>query len=228
LSVYKIRDSFNRDDEVDDEQRERNIDIMKHAYVEEQYDDGEMEMIDTISTQLASVSENVTFRPVNSPDFRTPMSIAFGDGDRAYMKCEVNIDSTAEESAAYCFLLNSRKMAKDVDSMTLVRDAKRVNNHSFDLYQQKQFGFGLLPRRFLTRNVWRRVNEEKLIIVNASVDSSEKFPNFADGLGKSNTIDGKIRTLLTFENEKSNSNNIKTSIDVAKLTCIMQVSRGRP
>jgi len=74
------------------------------------------------------------FQPLANPDFRTKMSVAYVEGEsRAYMKCEVIVDASVEEVAAYNFNFMSRKRVAMKDRKeVLLRESTPINNHSHD------------------------------------------------------------------------------------------------
>jgi len=141
--VFQVREKFNRDDEVDKMEREKLMDIMRSGYQEEVYDNAETTMIDSTRSRVTAVL-NDSFRPIDSSDFRTKMSVAHVEGENAgYAKCEVIIDASLEEVAAYEFKLISRKRVKLNDTQDmLLRDAKNINNHALDYITEREFGFG--------------------------------------------------------------------------------------
>ena len=97
--VFQVREKFNRDDEVDKMEREKLMDIMRSGYQEEVYDNNETTMIDSTRSRVTAVP-NDAFRPLDSPDFRTKISVAHVEGEHAgYMKCGVIIDASLEEIA---------------------------------------------------------------------------------------------------------------------------------
>ncbi|GMI60560.1 hypothetical protein ScalyP_jg2635 [Parmales sp. scaly parma] len=91
-SVFQLRETFNRDDEIDQEERNELMGVMKNDE-NEVYGEEENEMVKRITKKMKSVKEDL-FTPLNSPDFRTKMSIAHIEGDsNAYMKC-VSVTAT--------------------------------------------------------------------------------------------------------------------------------------
>ena len=84
-----------------------------------------------IKKRMTSISDGA-FRPLDSPDKRLKMSIAHVEGESVgFMKCEVIIDASVEEVAAYNYMYTSRKRTRKGDSKeTLLRDATNVNEVS--------------------------------------------------------------------------------------------------
>ena len=87
---------------------------------------------------------NDAFRPLESPDFRMKMSIAHVEGESStYMKCEVIIDASPQEVAAYGFKVTSRKKVKFHDRKDyLHQDATSINNHALDYIWIRDLGVG--------------------------------------------------------------------------------------
>ena len=61
----------------------------------------------------------------------------------------------------------------------LARDAKSHNRHSQDNVLVIDLGFGIRPRQWLTRHVWKRVGGERVVHVNESNEHSNLFPSAA-------------------------------------------------
>ena len=141
--VFQVREKFTRNDEVDKMERQTLMDIMRSSYQEEVYDVDETTLIDSIRSRMAAVP-NDAFRPLDSPDFRTKMSIAHIEGENAgYAKCEVVIDASLEEVAAYNFIYMSRKRVKLNDRKDVLhRVAKDINNYTLDYITVRDLGFG--------------------------------------------------------------------------------------
>ena len=141
--IFQVREKFSRDDEVDKMEREKLMTIMRSGYQEEVYDSDETSLIDSIRSIMNAVPNRV-FRPLDNPDFRTKMSIAHFKGENdGYMKCEVIIDASLEEVAAYSYIYKSRERVKLNDrNDVLHRDATNINNHALDLVLLQDFGLG--------------------------------------------------------------------------------------
>ena len=141
--VFQVREKFNRDDEVDTMERLELMEIMRSVYQDEVYDSDKTSLIDSIRSRMTAVP-NDSFRPLPSPDFRTKMSIAHVEGEStSIIKCEVIIDASLEEVAAYGFIYMSRKRGKINNTKnTLVRDATNTNNHALEIIYMKELGFG--------------------------------------------------------------------------------------
>jgi len=141
--TFQVREKFNRDNEVDKIEREKLMEIMRSSYQDEVYNNDETTIIESTRTRMTAVP-NDSFRPLDSPDFQTKMSIAHIEGESsAFMKCEVIIDASVEEVAAYNYIYMSRKKVKLNDTKDVLhRVAKDVNNHTFEFLLLKDFGFG--------------------------------------------------------------------------------------
>ena len=110
-----------------------------------------------------------------SPDFRTKMSIAYVKGEsNAFIKCEVIIDATVEEVAAYHFLLMSRRQLRLVNkASTIIRRTLTNSHHSLDYYMVRDFGFAVTPRRWLSRQVWKKDENGNIIHAFDDIESSK-------------------------------------------------------
>jgi len=131
-AIFQVREKFKRDDEIDKMHRKKMVKLMKNRYQEEVYDKNEeLFLIESIQKQMSAVKTS-SFRKLPSPDFRTKMSIAHIKGESmSYMKCEVTIDASLEEVAAYNFIYMSRKRVEINDKRSMLfRDATDINKHT--------------------------------------------------------------------------------------------------
>jgi len=70
--IFQVHEKFSRDDEVDKMERLKLMDIMRSSYQDEVYDIDQTAMIDTARSRMTAVP-NDSFRPLESPDFKTKM-----------------------------------------------------------------------------------------------------------------------------------------------------------
>ena len=78
--------------------------------------------------------------------------------------------------AAYQYIYTSCKRTKVNDKKEfMLRVCTDINDHSLDLIYIQELGFGLTPRMWLARQLWQRVDENNIIIVNKTVDSSQTY-----------------------------------------------------
>ena len=73
--IFQVRETFNRDDEIDQEERNEMMGVMKNDE-NEVYSEEENEMVGRITKNMESVKEDL-FTPLNSPDFRTKVRVRF-------------------------------------------------------------------------------------------------------------------------------------------------------
>ena len=77
--VFQLREAFNRDDEIDQEERGRYMKVIRKVGEEKEnstYSEEENEMVERITKKMESVKEDL-FTPLNSPNFRTKVSFQF-------------------------------------------------------------------------------------------------------------------------------------------------------
>jgi len=74
-SVFQLLETFNRDDEIDQEERNELMRVMKNDE-NEVYSEEENEMVKRITKKMESVKDDL-FTPLNSPDIRTKVSFQF-------------------------------------------------------------------------------------------------------------------------------------------------------
>ena len=213
--VIQVHNKFNRDDEIDKIEREGLVEIMRNSD-QERYSSSERQLIDTVRKKMEKVSEDL-FKPLTSPDFRTEMSIAHVEGENnAYLKCEVILDTSVEECAAYNYTVMSRKRMKINDRPDIVRrEVKHINNHTSEMFYMRNFGFGLSPRMWIQLEIWQKSGVGKFYHFTEGIQKSEYFEE-AKNLS-SHVIRAKATKLLSFE---------ETENDCTNLTCIMKNSIG--
>ena len=71
-----LRERFNRDEEIDQEERNELMGVIKNDNENEVYSEEENEMVGRITKKMESVKDEL-FTPLNSPDFRTKVSDYF-------------------------------------------------------------------------------------------------------------------------------------------------------
>jgi len=69
-NIFQLREKFNRDDEIDQEERNELMRVMKNDNENEVYSEEENEMVGRITKKMERVKEDL-FTPLNFPDFRT-------------------------------------------------------------------------------------------------------------------------------------------------------------
>jgi len=74
-SLFQLRETFNRDDEIDQEERNELMGVMKN-HENEIYSEEENEMVGRITIKMESAKDDL-FIPLNSPDSRTKVSVLF-------------------------------------------------------------------------------------------------------------------------------------------------------
>jgi len=74
--IFQVREKFNRDDEIDQEERNELMKVMKNDNENEVYSEEENEMVNRITEKMENVKEDL-FTPLNSPDFRAKVSFQF-------------------------------------------------------------------------------------------------------------------------------------------------------
>ena len=151
------------------------------------------------------------------------MSIAHVKGENSgYMKCEVIIDASVEEIAAYHFLVTSRENVKlNIREGVLVQQILSNNNHSFDyLYVRPIGGFGLKPRRWLNRQIWKKIENGSIIHAFQDIESSKLL------MGDKMTIHDYVNAINVGYYLYEPVVNSDVSIGGTKLTFINQVSLG--
>ena len=137
------------------------------------------------------------------------------------MKCEVIIDASVEEVAAYHFLLMSRKFIKLTSGRTIIRDAIKNNDHSNDFLNVIDHGFNV-RRKYLMRQIWEKVDDVsgKIIIAFDDIKSSKLLDKY--DAAKLNYTKALSTGLYEFEPASADGTFFKKT----KLTYISQVNVG--
>ena len=151
------------------------------------------------------------------------MSIAHVKGESSgYMKCEVIIDASVEEVAAYHFLFMSRENVKlNIREGVLVQQTLLNNNHSFDyLHVQPIGGFGLKNRRWLNRQIWKKNENGSIIHAFQDITSSKLLMD--DKMTKHDYVNATNVGYYLYEPE----GNSDVSNGGTKLTYISQMNLG--
>ena len=151
------------------------------------------------------------------------MSIAHVKGENSgYMKCEVIIDASVEEVAAYHFLIMSRSNVNlKIRNSVIIQQTLSNNNHSFDyLYVRPIGGFGLKPRRWLNRQIWRKFENGSIIHAFQNIESSKLLMD--DKMTKHDYVNATNVGYYLCEPVV----NSDVSIGGTKLTYISQISVG--
>jgi len=171
-AVYKfclgLREKFARDSEIDAVDLSKMMSIMRDD-IGETYSISEQQTLDRAREKLGSIDDDL-FRPLDSPDFRTKMSIAHRKGEpNGVLRCELTVDASVEGIAAYCFNLDSRERRKFRNRPELAK-IRRVNNHTLENLVVKEFKLGVFaPRFFLNRRIWQRTNSGGIVYVGEDI-----------------------------------------------------------
>ena len=191
------------------------------------YTDEENELVESIKAKMALVKSD-QFSPLDSPDFRVKMSIAHILGETtpsAFLKCEVIIDLSLDECSACIFSnANSRYAKKGDTSETITHEERFHNKHCGDNHYVRDLGFGMRPRQFLTRFIWKRPEDEskKMAIYFRHIGESSLFPEVPQvGLPTfNNFVRGTINGAYFFEPVLS------SRISATSMTLVTQVTLG--
>ena len=149
------------------------------------------------------------------------MSIAQVKGEnKAFMKCEVVVDASVEEVAAYHFLVMSRRnVKKEIKEGVLVQETLSNNNHSSDSHFVRSIGYGLRPRRWLNRHIWVKSDGNGSIIhAFDNIASSELLK--MEGTDNINCVNVSSSGYFLHESVSKGS-----TFDKTKVTFINQISR---
>jgi hypothetical protein len=174
--ISESREQFERDDEIDLE--ERNALALSISNEMQDCSADESARIQRISDALGGIDEK-DFVQLDSPDFRVSMGLHFKPGDSSgFMRASVVLDTSIEECAAEKLCQATRSKIKGhYESGNLDRSLTEINEHSAVFHAVYNFPVpGFLPREFVLLQLWKKVDEKTIVVVSESTDLPEKFP----------------------------------------------------
>jgi hypothetical protein len=174
--IVELRNVFQRDDEVDEAERNELARVMKHDA--QDFSDEEAALVSGVQDNLGRIAAS-EFRELNSPDRFVNMSLHFTEGESCgVMRATTVLDAPIEECAANEMSMQSRANSKEMaDYGGLERSLTKRNNHSAvfkAVYDFKIIAF--LPREFLLCVMWRKLDENTIVVVSDNADLPDQFP----------------------------------------------------
>ncbi|GMI35625.1 hypothetical protein TeGR_g12632 [Tetraparma gracilis] len=193
LKTARGREQFNRDAEVDGDEREL---LARRMSADLQgvpsFEPGEEELVARVRDVLDCDDD---MEKLPSTDPYVDMDIIFPSaGHLPKAKAVATIDSTPELCAAYAALVKSRKwVADDANRGTLLRTMTSESDHA-SIHQSihSKLLLGTSSREFVTRNVWRYESADVLEIAGEPYESAD-FPS------RQGVVRGTTMHLFRFE-----------------------------
>ncbi|GMI37358.1 hypothetical protein TeGR_g5104 [Tetraparma gracilis] len=154
LNTVKVRDVFQRDDEVDELERDELAGIIE---LEQQvYDDEEEQCIADVQNKLGGLKEE-DLKELDSPDHLVQMSVAFKEGgSTGILRGSTIIDASIAHCAAFEVSKMSRENVRAGILGNVERSFSKINNHQNIFQTVTDFNIPrLIPRELLSRIIWR-------------------------------------------------------------------------
>ena len=168
--VSEARNSFQRDDEVDEESRSDMAGIIEdHEMHPPEYDDDEIQSITDVYERIGAIEEEY-FKDVESFDHLTNVRFIGGVG-----RASTIVDASIEECCAWELLKMSRvKMKKHYHSGGLERGFKFQNDHCsvYNVVRKLPVPFSK-HREWVLRQVWKWSDRDTLVVVHESTPSGK-------------------------------------------------------
>jgi hypothetical protein len=171
-----IRSLFQRDDEIDRNERGELVRVMREN--EQVYSAEETAVEQGARAKFASISEN-RMEHVESPDDQTEMKKVFVPGQSSIVLIATAvIDASAEDCAAYQVMFMSREFRKkDFDMAGMNRALVKRNEHCSVIQAVYDFKVpGIRLREFVSLQIWRRLDDSSIAVVIDAVDLPGEFP----------------------------------------------------
>ena len=193
-TAQELRDSFDRDDQIDNEDRTRLINIMKRG--REKYLKPELDIINTTKEKFIKLETGDLLVPIESPDHHVKMSSGFIPGeDYIVCRAETEVDASIEACSAFDYQF-SRARVKSFYNLYggLEYDISKFNDHCnitrrvYDLT-----GISTIhPREWLAKTVWK-LDDGKFVVASVPIIDENLAPS------NSRFVRATMYALLIFE-----------------------------
>ena len=182
--VHSARVTFNRDSQIDTEQREVLISIIKRQQ-QEVYQQPELDIINSAKDKFGRMAAGNSLKEIRSPDHLVKMKAGFSPNeDDVTGWAETEVDASIEECAAHDYSADSREKMKIFEEnggleriITRLTSHSQVNRTVYDLTGISS----IHPREWLAHTVWQWDNaaRDKFIVASAPITneavSSSRF-----------------------------------------------------
>ena len=197
--LTREREEFNRDDQIDNEERDTLINIMKNYDLEKIQPD-ERALINTVVQRFKRLTAEELLSEIESPDPRVKMSSGLIPGEEnIYDWAETEVDASIEQCASWNYLSCSREKMEEFKGER--GSLERVITHHSEHCQFIRTVIDLTgissvhPREWLSTQIWSWENSDrqKLIIVSAPKEDELLAPRSTE------FVRAESFSLLTFE-----------------------------
>ena len=163
------------------------------------------------------------FSILDSGDFRTKIYLS----PSGVMKCEVVIDASVEECAAFKFNFMSRANFKMLDENkdVLVRKGitEKNNNHNLESLLIRECGIGARPRQFLVKHIWKKLAEKQIIIGIETINTSSLLAGVSSFNQVEATNKGFVNFVELVEEEEEEEEEEEITIPTTKMTVYSKI-----
>jgi len=194
-TIAVLRDSFNRDEEVDKAALASLVNIIKNEH--QDYTDEEKVAIRKGKKFYGYCKEDENFDALKSPDERVKMKLVHVNGASSGTGVATTVvDASVEECAARELFLDSREFRKTSKERGITEyHVKNVNDHTFYYITTRELGLpGFSPRDGRNKIIWLKQDDGKVIInFEDTEELHEDFPV------KARNVLVKAHTVYVFE-----------------------------
>ena len=182
-TAFEIQEAFNRDDEVDADERRKFITNMELV---QRYKENEISILAKVISNFTKLSH---LKPLASPDPLVTMEVGWIEGDANNIgKAETVIDASLEEATALFYMIGTRRDVNDFYNNRggIERNITHHNHHSHSYTNVVDTGVPGMKRRVFELNaIWKYNNEERssLTIVYGTTNSKPKPAANGDIIG---------------------------------------------
>jgi hypothetical protein len=171
--VTHVRDTFARDDEIDEAGRRVYARRMRDE--PPTYSKSESSLLDRVISRIGNLKD---FKKLKSPDPLVGMYYKHITGQSVgVIRASTVVDVPVEECVAYLLSSMSREaMRLHAASDGGERSLTRVNDHHDILRTVNDYGIpGFIPREFVVANLWRRAGGDDMVSISVSTEDAN-FP----------------------------------------------------
>ncbi|GMI09865.1 hypothetical protein TrVE_jg7422 [Triparma verrucosa] len=184
LVVQDAINDFRQDDRIDAADREDISALMEERWGEEVYSEEEIALLQRVRQKFEDSLKEGKWTHLKSPDVFVEMESIFEDGGSSAVigRASTIVDASIEDCAASEWMRMSRGQKKvHYNSGGLDRAVVNLNNHNETYHLVMDFGVtSFAPREWLTSCVWKKEDENNIIVGVEDVEDA----NFPPGAGK--------------------------------------------
>ena len=187
IVVDELRAEFQRDDEIDAEEREKLAEIVRA--VPQVYSQEEESIIERVETKFSTLDEGA-FINLESLDHLVTMGCIFVAGDtRGIARASTVLDASMEEASAWEMAKMSRENMKEHAAYGGLERSLQAQNQHKNIYQVVyDLGIpGFLPREAVQAVIWKRKGSDKLEVIADSVEHVD-FPTRSEYVRATSTV----------------------------------------